>query len=201
MLSWRIHLFVSCGESGTLLRLRFGPLRLQLYPPKPKKTLEEKKQRPAKAKKDKKKKDKLAKKQVADREEDSGMDLDFILSLAELGLKALQDLRDMFRVDELYLRLYWSREDPADTAISYGYAEALMASLLNLVESQFTVRRCDTRILLDFEREKVHVLARLHFSLCLGSLLGMGLRAGFDTLRIFRAKKKKNTRQGRNPAV
>lgn len=181
VLQIRLRVLLEYEAAGVLLRLGLGPFRFTLYPFPIKRRAKQKKQKAVKAKKQKKEGKPQAKK---------GISLSLFQELFELSLDTLQGFKDKLRIDELIILLNWGLEDPADAAISYGYANAVLGGLLAFLEANFKVKKRRGEIQLDYTLERPTVYLKAACSLTMRQALSFGLRAGIRAFGIYRRQKK-----------
>ena len=168
---------VDAGFDGELrLRLKIGFIRVNLLPPKPKKPKKRKKQ-PA-ARKPAKKATSVPKKPLL-----TG-DPAQLRRLLELGVQTLGDVRQKICVERLELFLYFGGEDPAQGAIAYGRAWAVIGGLTPLLDSLFAIRRRQIEPRFVPGEAKMRFTGRIVVTMTIGRALGLGLRAGIGFLKI-----------------
>lgn len=185
LLQLRLRIWAEFGGQRILVRVFFGPIRVTVYPraekPRKKKTGQPKERKPKPENED-------------DRE---GISLARFRELLDLALDSLEEVKNRLQIDELFLRLDWGLDDPADAAVSYGYANAVLAGLMALLEVNFKVKKQDAEIRLDYTLEKPKVYARCSCSLRLRQAISLGLGVGVQALRLYRSgrKQKEKTEQ------
>lgn len=170
------------SEGGLLLKLIYGPLRIQLLPAKKKQPKKEK------AKKDKKSgKKKESKKEPAKTEskEKKGGKLSAIMEYVPPILDFLQDLRVRLKVRRLILYVCLGGSDPCDTALLYGKLTAGAGGLIAMLEQWFRIKKRDIQVFCDFMEDETKVYADVDVVICPGRLLWLLLRYGWKLLRIF----------------
>lgn len=169
------------GEEGLVIRLRVGGIWLQLLPGKkpPKEKKKEKKKGEKRPKKDRKGKNKGD--IPPEKKQGPGP-----LKLAKAFLPILKDtlgrLRRKVRVDRLELDLIVGGTDAAATALSYGRINAILGTLLPLLEDLVTIRDRQIRTAVDFTREEDLIRLLAAFSITLGQLVSIALRLVFRAL-------------------
>lgn len=85
------------------------------------------------------------------------------------------------RIDRLEANvLLGGRDDPAKTAVHYGYLMGAIGMILPVMDEKLRIKRFNIRIEPDFEREEFSGIFRLDASISIGR--GMGL--GFYLLRM-----------------
>ena len=164
------------NSEGFFLRARLGKIRIKILPMKPK---EEKPQKPPKPPKPKKeKKEKLP----ATLPEKVGGALEYARALLPVALEAAEGLWRGFAIDTLELELTAGSSDPADAAMLYGNANAALGALWIPLTRAFHVKDGTARVKLDFDAPGITVYALASFSLKLGRVVWVGLRAGVKAL-------------------
>jgi hypothetical protein len=164
------------NSEGFFLWARLGKIRIKILPMKPK---EEKPQKPPKPPKPKKeKKEKLP----ATLPEKVGGALEYARALLPVALEAAEGLWRGFAIDTLELELTAGSSDPADAAMLYGSANAALGALWIPLTRAFHVKDGTARVKLDFDAPGMTVYALASFSLKLGRVVWVGLRAGVKAL-------------------
>ena len=187
------------NADGANLRLILGPIRLTLFPTKPK----EKKEKPKKEKKSKEaKKEKTPQKDAMpekpgippkEEPEKGGSWTDF-LPLVKTVLDFLGDFRRKLRVNRLELKLIMAADDPCDLAVNYGRAWAAVGNLMPRLEKLFVIQKRDVEVECDFTAAKTLVIARLDLTITLGRLLAAAVR--FAVRALIQIIQIKNKRKG-----
>ena len=164
---------------GFFLWVKLGRFRIKVFPVKPR---EEKK--PKKPKKPKKKEPKKPRKErpPTPLPEKIGGALEYAQALLPVVLEAAKGMWHSFRVDTLELELTVGSPDPADTAMLYGRANAALGALWYPLTNTFHVKDGTARVNFDFDAQSMTVYAFADFSLQLGNIVWIGLRAGWKTL-------------------
>ncbi|MBE6973576.1 MAG: hypothetical protein E7440_06845 [Ruminococcaceae bacterium] len=161
----RIGAQVEYCEDGLFVRVRAGAFLIPVFPVKQKKT---------KAKKIKKEKPPEQKKKKG------GM-LKLVLDLLPTVLETAGKFRRRLRVDRLEMALTVCACDPADAAMRYGQANALLGSLWQPVIRTFHVKDGHAHVGVDFEGTEtlLYILASLSLTIAqtLRLILGFGFRA------------------------
>lgn len=179
LLQSRVWVMMEYKASGLFVWVGYGILFFSLYPMKPLKT---KKKERTKKKKPKK---------VDEDEQKDGMSFSQFRELFDIGIETLSRFRKSLSIDELHMFLTWGADDPADAAISYGYAQAALASLLALLEVHVSVKEKKTNIQLDYTLDKPKIYAKVSCSLRLRQAVSLGLFAGMQAYGFYRKQKKK----------
>lgn len=169
-------------DRGALsLWVRFGPVKLQLFPRK------EKPEQPPKAGEEKKKKRKKKEK----KEKPPGPKINreqifySIETLPPILGRALRRTGRRLRVGPLKVHLLVAGGDPADTALLYGRLEAALGAGLPALHRLVHVRDQDIRLFLDFQEERMDCIADVGISLRPWDLVSVGLRAGGSLLKWY----------------
>ena len=184
------------NADGACVRLILGPIRLTLFPTKPK----EKKEKP---KKEKKTKDAAKTKKAASKEPmpekpkippkeepEKGGSWTVFLPLVKTVLDFLGDFRRKLRVNRLELKLIMAADDPCDLAVNYGRAWAAVGNLMPQLEKIFVIQKRDVEVECDFTASKTLVIARLDLTITLGRLLAAVVRFAFRAIKQFLQIKK-----------
>ena len=160
-------------EDGTpFLYVRYGPVKLQLFPPKEKAEYEERK--PPKKKKPKAEKPPKPKKPKAK------INMDQILYALEklppiLG-RALRRTGRSIRVQPLKVHVLVAGRDPAAAAILYGKMEAALSAGFPILERVLRLKDADVRLYVDFTERQMDFIADVGVSLHPGLDDPSGLR-------------------------
>lgn len=164
------------GETGPLVWLWIGPLRLRAYPSR--------KRNRETPEKHRKNAGETLSKQKENSGETGGNIRDFY-PLVQRILEFLTDLRQKLRVKLLQLHITLGGDDPCDLALNYGRAEAAFANLDPHLERFFVIRKKDIRINCDFEGDKTLIYGRLDLTITIGRIFSLGFRHGVRILREF----------------
>ena len=156
------------AEGAFSLAARIGPARLHLLPKAP-----DAKPGKAKTKKPKKK----AKKKSAP------PDAQTLLKLAELGLQALDRLRQKLHVRLLRLVFVSGAPDPYDTALAFGCVNAALGALTPLVERTLCIDERDIQTGVDFDAERPRIDARIVCTIRIGQIVAVALIFGVGYLK------------------
>lgn len=155
-------------EQGLFVRVRIGAFLVPVFPANPK-TEKKKKPKQTDAPQQKKKKGGLLK---------------LALKFIPLVLDTLKRFCRRLRVDRLDMELTVCAPDPADAAISYGRANALLGSLWQPITQTFHVKDGRAHVALDFDSDKstIYILASL--SLTVAQTLVLAVVFGWRALGI-----------------
>lgn len=168
-------------ETGGWVKVRLGPVWLTLYPLSEEKA----KKREKKARKKAKQKAAKKKKQASESKQKTplrkkmkkafppGGALDLALDLLPKLKEMAGDLRYAIRIDVLSLHLVWGEPDPADAAVHYGQAWGVLEALLAFVEANFTVKKRELSVALDYQIESPRLTAKAAFSISIAQLLSI----------------------------
>ncbi len=168
--------------SGALtLKLKTGPIRIQLLPAKKKKKPKQRKEKPTRADQDSSGHDDAGKLRLG---------RDDVLTLLRLVLRTLRRFRKHLSVD--LLRLYWiaAAEDPYDAAVQYGAMNAALTAVIPLAESVLKIREKDVRTDFDFEARSPVIDARAVATLQVWEILFIVLCAGAAAVSWYLGKRK-----------
>ena len=179
---------VEYSRSGTLVHLRAGPLRIQVYPPKPKKKSGEKKPKRAKKKNPKPQKEEQP-------EPKPGGQLDTLKAMLPLVADAAGQLRRKVRVDRLLLDVTAAAPDPAMAALSFGGVNAAIGMIWPLLENNFNIgdRRIRTKVDFNLTEPEAYLYASL--SLRVGQAVALALTLGMKFLKLWSGRNQEQTKK------
>lgn len=182
------------NQDGTYLAAKLGLLKIRILPKKEGKKKKPKKEKP---KKEKKKKKAEAEKPGQTKKK-SGLrsgGVGGILELLDILSDTLGNLRRKLRVNELMLHVTYKGSDPARAAINYGRAWAAIGVITPCLERLFVIKKRDIQPVLDYDAPQLQVDVRAEFTMTIGRILALGLRAGLKFLKLI-VNKKKNDKGG-----
>ena len=185
--------------AGFFLWVRLGSVWLKILPMEPKEKKPHTTQRP-KEKKDLKKPKK--EKTPVPLPEKIGGALEYAQALLPVALEAAKGMFRGLRVDNLELELTAGAGDPADAAMLYGQATAALGALWVPLTKAFRVKDGSARVNLDFNAPRMTVYGKAALSIKIGTVVWIGLRAGWKALfGLLAARKRlKRKRQQRKAA-
>lgn len=166
------------------LSLIAGPIRIKLFP------RGEKEKKPDKKKPAGKKEEEKGKEGEEKEEKPGKTKLPPVGDLVSIALEALGALKRKIRLDDLTLHLTWASEDPADTALGFGKAQAALGMIWPLIANNFRVKKHDLGVSVDFERTKPDIYARGSLTMTVGQLVSFALRFGMKFLVLLQRGKK-----------
>lgn len=177
---------VEYSRSGVLVRLRAGPLRIRVYPPRPKKA--DGQEKPKRVKK----KSKPEKEQP---EPKPGGQLGPLKAVLPVVADAAGQLRRKVRVDRLLLDVTAAASDPAAAALAFGGVNAAIGMIWPLLENNFNIgdRRIRTRV--DFNLTELEIYLYGSFSLRLGQAAALALRLGIRFLKLWSGRNQEQTKK------
>lgn len=182
----RVGAQVEYCDEGLFVRVRAGAFLVPVFPVKNKKP-KEKKPEQAKTPAPKKKK---------------GGQLKLALKFIPLLLDTAKIFRRKLRVDRLEMELTVGDTDPADAAVCYGQANALLGSLWQPVTQFFHVKDGHARVSVDFTADKPTIYILASPSLTIGQILVLALVFGWKALGILiRNRTMRDTRTDQGEAV
>jgi len=118
--------------------------------------------------------------------------LDFIPPVLDTVKRFFRKLQ----VDKLDMELVICAADPADTAVRYGQANALLGSLWQPITQVFHVKDGHAHVGVDFEGSKSTLYLLATLSLTVAQVLGLGLVFGVKALGILIRTRTTKTQQG-----
>lgn len=177
---------VEYSRSGVLVRLRAGPLRIRVYPPRPKKA--DGQEKPKRVKK----KSKPEKEQP---EPKPGGQLGPLKAALPVVADAAGQLRRKVRVDRLLLDVTAAASDPAAAALAFGGVNAAIGMIWPLLENNFNIgdRRIRTRV--DFNLTEPEIYLYGSFSLRLGQAAALALRLGIRFIKLWSGRNQEQTKK------
>lgn len=175
------------NADGPVVSLIAGPVRVKVFPTKPKEKKEKKK-----PKKEVPKKEKQSKSTGHPTQKSGGSFKDF-LPLVQIVLDFLNAFRRKLRVNRLELKLIMASSDPCDLAVNYGRAWAALGNLMPQLERIFVIKKRDLEVECDFTAEDTLVVARLDLTITIGRILHIagwhGVRAIYHYFKIMNKRK------------
>ena len=183
------------NDAGFVLKVIAGPLKITVIPgrKKPKKQkVKQKKQKAVQTAESAGSEERPPQPPKAQPEQkERGGSLTRFLPLVKLGLKFLGDFRRKLRLDNLYLRLILTGDDPCDLAVNYGRIWAAVGNLMPQLERLFVIKKRDIQVECDFTATELCVVAHLDITITLGWLLVLALYYGIRILFEFLSIKRK----------
>ena len=186
------------NAEGFFLWIRLGRLQIKRLPGKPKEDKPPKKRR--KPKEPKKPKKPKKERPPTPWPEKAGGALEYAQALLPVALEAAEGMWRGLRVDVLELELTAGGSDPADTAMLYGQANAALGALWYPLTKAFHVKDGTARVKLDFDAPGTTVYGQAALSIKIGTVLWIGLRAGWKALFRALAARKRLKRKRRKAA-
>ena len=184
----RVGAAVDYSENGLFVKLKAGPVRIQLLPAKERKMKTEKKPKPASKHPAEEGAKAESKRSVKDT---LSLALRFVPLLGEAAGRLVRKIR----IDHLTLHVIWGSADPASAAMGFGAANAALGILWPIFEHNFHVKKHDLRVDVDFERKTPTLTAQAQATLTIGQIVSLGLRLGFKALKIYLGVRREQTEQ------
>lgn len=166
-------------DSSPFLAVRYGPVKLRLFPAK------EKQKKPAEKTKKKPKKEKKSKPKKPKAKINREQILYALEKLPPILGRALKRTGRSIHIGPLKLYILAAGTDPADTAQLYGRLEAALAAGVSVMEKALRIKDLDVRLYVDFQEERMDFIADAGVSLWPCSLAWMALRAGGSLLKWY----------------
>ena len=183
------------NEKGFFLWIRLGRFKLKILPAGPR---EKKPKKPKKQKKEPKEPKK--EKPPTPLPEKIGGALEYAQALLPVALEAAKGMWRGLRVDVLELELTAGGSDPADAAMLYGQANAALGALWHPLTRAFHVKDGTARMKLDFDAPGTTLYGQAALSIKIGTLVWIGLGAGWKALFGALAARKRLKRKRRKAA-
>ena len=195
------------SAEGPRAWIRFWFFNILVYPLKKKDKAKKKKPKPKKPKKPAKKKEEPKKDSKESSEssltEKVGGALDYAQHLLPIVLDAGKSFYKKLQMDTLELELIVGDPDPADAAMRYGQASAILGAMWYPLTQTFHVKDGTARTRLDFDAREMTVFAAATLTMKIGQILWLGLYFGIRALSTFlcvRSRRKKEKQQDRKAA-
>lgn len=187
-----VGVWVVFSGDGLTLYVEVGPLKIKVFPQKPKAPEEEAKKKNKTEKQKKKAVEKPEEKAPAEKAS-IGAQLPFFRELLNRALGALGCLKRklILRNLTLYLCVGCKGEDPAAAGLLYGKAWAVAGALTPVLENSFRIRKRDIQVFCNFLEEKTTVYAEGRIMFHVGDMLYIGLRHGVPILIALIQNKRK----------
>lgn len=170
----RVGAAAAWSESGLSLKIKAGPVHIQVLPQK-------KKERPPKPP-EKHPAEEGAKPASRDRKKDR---LSLALRFLPLLAEAAGRFKRKIRIDRLKLHVIWGAADPAAAAQGFGAGNAVLGMLWPLLEHNFNVKEHDLRVDVDFEQKSPTLTADAQATLTVGQCLNLAVCLGVKALKIY----------------
>ena len=195
---------VRYDESGAVVKLLIGPVKLHLLP-RPKNGTQSS-QKAVKSDKEKQAEADAKEEPIPDappegaptkklaKPQKGGSLADF-LPLVDVALDMVSGLVGRLRVKFLRLHLTLGGHDPADLAVNYGRAQAAGAALLAQLNRFLVIKKQDVQIQCDFTSDHTTVFAQLELTITVGRAVGWAVGYGMKALFTFLKIKKKQDNQ------
>ena len=166
------------GAEGVKAHIRVGPFRFQVFPGKEKGSKKERKEKPKKKKPTKE-----------EEESKAGGPIELVKAFLPLVCEAAGELKRRIRIDMLRLDYTAGGRDAAQSAMSYGGANAAIGMILPLIQQNFDLKEYQVRTDIDFNAKGPTIYVYAALSARLGQLLRFGLRFGWKFLMAYRRQK------------
>lgn len=181
----RVGASVDYSETGLFVKIKAGPVRIQVLPTKER----QKKEKKPKSRHPAKEGEKAAtQKNVKD---SLSLALRFVPLLGEAAGKFVRKIR----IDCLKLHVIWGSADPASAAMGFGAGNAVLGMLWPIFEHNFHVKKHDLRVDVDFERKTPALTAQVQATLTIGQIFSLGLLLGVKALKIYLGVRREQTEQ------
>ena len=173
-MGWLIALAVLCGlavipigfravyrDSQTGVWLLIGPLKLRVYPGKPKE----------KKLKEEKKKSETKKSGTSGGNAPKGGSYRDFIPVVKAIVAFLEEFRRKIRINDLQMKLILAGGDPCDLAVNYGKAWAALGNLMPQLERVFVIKKRDLDVECDFTSDTTLIYVKLDATITIGRTL------------------------------
>jgi len=160
-------------ESQPGVWLLIGPVKVRVFPARPKQDKKEKKStkpKPAKAK------------QPAAKEKKGGSYRDFI-PVIKTVLAFLEHFRRKLRVNDLQLKVILAGGDPCDLAVNYGKAWTAVGNLMPQLERFLVIKKRNIEVECDFTADATLIYAKADVTITVARTLHLLGRYGIKVLK------------------
>jgi len=187
----RVGVRAEYNAGGVFAWARLGPVELRVFPfpakgEKPPKRKKEKPKKPEKPKAEKTETEEPEKPEAkVPLSEKAGGAVDYALALLPVALDAAGQFVRKLRIDLLRVELTAGSPDPADAALRYGQAVAVLGAIWGPLTRTFHVRDGEARALVDFTTDRMTVCGAASLSLKIGQIVRLALWAGWRALWAF----------------
>ena len=195
LLLLRVGVHVRFGDALCVTAMA-GPVRLQLVPkPEKKKPEKPKKEKPVKEKPEKPAEEKRKKLDL------TPGDIRSALPALWASLKrGLRKTRKRLRIDPMRLSVCFGGDDPAQTAETYGWANAVMWTVMPELEKLTNMPDPRVHLETDFTAAETRISGEVGLSFRIGDLLAIGFAFAGPALRWYRAFRKEKSEQEKKAA-
>ena len=160
-------------ESTAGVWVLIGPIKVRLYPAKPKA-----------------KKTSSQPKKGGNKNAKKGGSLSDFYPIVRTVLDFLEQLRRKVRVKDLELKVILAGDDPCNLAVNYGRAWAAVGSLMPQLDRFLSIRKKNVEVECDFVAETTKVYAKVDATLSLARAFSLGARHGIKIIKdILKLKK------------
>ena len=185
LLLLRVGVHVRFGDALCVTAMA-GPVRLQLVPkPEKKKPEKPKKEKPVKEKPEKPAEEKRKKLDLTPGDIRSALP-----ALWESLKRGLRKTRKRLRIDPMRLSVCFGGDDPAQTAETYGWANAVMWTVMPELEKLTNMPDPRVHLETDFTAAETRISGEVGLSFRIGDLLAIGFAFAGPALRWFMAFRK-----------
>lgn len=167
----RIGGLIDYSESGLSVVFQVGPLRFSVIPA-------------AEKNKPKKKQADNGQKKPEKDKRNVGETVQMVKRYLPLIGDAAGRLKRKICVDYIFFHLIWGSQDPADTALGYGAANALLGLLWPAIEHNFNIKKQEISVDLDYTLAAPVVSVKAQLTMTFGQLLALIAGLGYKALKI-----------------
>ena len=195
LLLLRVGVHVRFGDELYVTAMA-GPVRLQLVPKPEKKEPEKpKKEKPPREKKEKPAEEKQKKLELTPGDIRSALP-----AVWESLKRGLRKTRQRLRIDPMRLSVCFGGDDPAQTAETYGWANAAMWTMMPELEKLTNMPDPHVHLETDFNAPDTRVSGEVGLSFRIGDLLAIGFAFAGPALRWYKGFRKEKSAQEKKAA-
>lgn len=167
----RIGGLVDYSESGLSVVFQVGPLRFPVIPA-------------AEKNRSKKKQADNGQKKPEKNKRNVGETVQMVKRYLPLIGDAAGRLKRKICINHIFLHLIWGSMDPADAALGYGAANALLGLLWPAIEHNFNIKKQEINVDLDYTLASPVISVKAQLTMTFGQLLALIAGLGYKALKI-----------------
>lgn len=167
----RIGGLINYSESGLSVVLKAGPFRFRVLPA-------QEKNKPRKKQTD------HVRSKLENNKRNAGETAQMVKRYLPLIGDAAGRLKRKICIDHIFLHLIWGSQDPAEAALGYGAANAMLGLLWPAVEHNFHIKKQEIYVDLDYTQAAPVISVKAQFTMTLGQLIALITGLGYKALKI-----------------
>lgn len=173
--------------TGFSVVILIGPIRIRLLP-----TGQKKREKKQSTRMDKKK---AHRPEATAGHTEKGAVIGRVMDTLPLIAEAAGALKRKIRIDHLNLTVVWASDDPANAALGYGRANAVLGMIWPLLDHNFNVKRCNWQVDVDYEKTAPELSVDAAITATIGQLVLFAICYGTKILIKLRRSVKGSANQ------